>query len=185
MNKALLKANCDPNIVGEDGNTPLHNACINHHYLFVSSLIENSLIDIDPNVINNKYQTPLCIIANNDDSFMFDTLFNSKLKDKIDINLTSPILAAAISDSLFLCQKLFDMKGINLNSNKKELPIDPRYIKEFDLSGININHVISTFDSPEFLAKIIKSGKFDCNEKTDPGYDFEINGTPLIIVLKN
>ena len=46
-------------------------------------------------------------------------------------------------------------------------------------------HVISTFDSPEFLAKIIKSGKFDCNEKTDSGYDFEINGTPLIIALKN
>lgn len=77
------------------------------------------------------------------------------------------------------------MKGIDLNSNKKELPIDPRYIREFDLSGINIMHVISTFDSPEFLPKIIKSGKFDCNEKTDPSYDFEINGTPLIIALKN
>lgn len=46
MNEALLKANCDPNIVGENGNTPLHITCINHHYLFVSSLIENSLIDI-------------------------------------------------------------------------------------------------------------------------------------------
>lgn len=182
MNEILLNSNCDPNIKDNKGNTPIHIACINENNLFVSSLIEFCQVEIDINAINKKYQTPLFIVCMNNLLIIFETLFNSKLIEKIDINLTSPIFIAAFNENFFLFQKLFRMEGLDVNCNRIK---NDEIKKEYDFDGLNLMHVISSFDEPELLLELIESGQFDVNELTDSGVTNNLNGTPLIIALKN
>ena len=187
MNEVLLSSpNCDPNIQDKDGNTPLHFACNNGQNLFVSSLIELSPIEVDINAINGECQTPLFIACLNNNFIMFNTLFSSKLADQIDINLTSPIYIAALKQNLDLFNILFEMPGIDLNSNKNIMLNDDDHFKNhYHFEKMNLMHILSSFNQPELLNKLIESNQFDVNEQTAPDVENKMNGTPLIIALKN
>lgn len=193
----LLKSKCNPNIADNKGNTPLHFACLKENNLFVSTLIDLSSFEIDPNIINKKYQTPLCIVCMKNDNLIFNTLFSSKLKTKIDINLASPIYIAALKGNFFLVEQLLDMPGIDVNSNLKnhfdfysdnengndENEEDDEF--EFDFSGLSLLHILAYSDSNDLLKKLIQSNQFDINKPTDEHVESKLNGTPLIIALKN
>ena len=55
----LTKAECNPNVQDNDGNTPLHIICRNGHLERVKLIVETSTVRVDPNLTNRNKQTAL------------------------------------------------------------------------------------------------------------------------------